>query len=51
MIEIWGSQTLRNGADEDFGAELDDEKDAEASLLNGPQLEGQGMASPTSTSC
>ena len=43
MIQIWGSQTLRNGADEDFGAELDDEKDAEASLLNGPQLEGQGV--------
>lgn len=43
MIEIWGSQTLRNGAEEDTGSAMVDEEHPEAGLLNGPQLEGHGV--------
>ncbi len=43
MIQIWGSESLRNAAVDEF---LPDQEDghAEAGLLNGPQNEGVGVA-------
>ncbi len=41
MIEIWGSESLRNGALAEFA--LGDDDHPEAGLLNGPALEGQGV--------
>ncbi|MBT4170464.1 MAG: hypothetical protein HOE05_20190 [Rhodospirillaceae bacterium] len=43
MIEIWGSEAMRNGRTGEFGSELDDDH-PEAGLLNGPALEGEGVA-------
>jgi chemotaxis regulatin CheY-phosphate phosphatase CheZ len=43
MIEIWGSEALRNGAKGEFSSEMDDDH-PEAGLLNGPAMEGQGVA-------
>ena len=43
MIQIWGSETLRNAAADEFDPNLE-HSDDEAGLLNGPQLEGQGVA-------
>ncbi|MBT3534388.1 MAG: hypothetical protein HN478_10950 [Rhodospirillaceae bacterium] len=43
MIEIWGSESLRNGAEDDFSSVMLNEEHPEAGLLNGPQLEGQGV--------
>ncbi len=43
MIQIWGSESLRNGAESDFGSVMTDEDHPESGLLNGPQLEGQGV--------
>ncbi len=43
MIQIWGSETLRNAAADEFSTDLEDDH-AEAGLLNGPQMEGQGIA-------
>jgi hypothetical protein len=43
MIQIWGSETLRNAAVDEFSADLEDNH-AEAGLLNGPQMDGQGIA-------
>ncbi|MBT3330672.1 MAG: hypothetical protein HOK21_23435 [Rhodospirillaceae bacterium] len=44
MIQIWGSETLRNGALEEFSANNLPEDHPEAGLLNGPQMDGQGVA-------
>ena len=43
MIQIWGSEQLRNGASEEYSASKLPDDHPEAGLLNGPQLEGQGV--------
>ncbi len=43
MIEIWGSEALRNGSESEFGSVMTDDEHPEAGLLNGPQLEGHGV--------
>jgi chemotaxis regulatin CheY-phosphate phosphatase CheZ len=43
MIQIWGSESLRNAAADEFALDLEN-GNAEASLLNGPQTEGKGVA-------
>ncbi|MBL6954627.1 MAG: protein phosphatase CheZ [Alphaproteobacteria bacterium] len=43
MIQIWGSESLRNAAVDEFSPDLEDDH-AEAGLLNGPQNEGHGVA-------
>ncbi len=43
MVEIWGSNAMRNGRASEYGSDLDDDH-PESGLLNGPALEGQGVA-------
>ena len=43
MIEIWGSESLRHGEEGDFGPVTAADDHPESGLLNGPQLEGQGV--------
>ena len=43
MIQIWGSESLRNASLDEIGPGSDDHH-AEADLLNGPQIEGHGVA-------
>ena len=44
MVQIWGSESLRNAAHDEFAPSLEEDEHPEAGLLNGPQMEGQGVA-------
>ena len=43
MIQIWGSDSLRNAAKDEYTTALAEEDHPEAGLLNGPQREGEGV--------
>ena len=44
MVQIWGSETLRNASKDEFDTGLEADGHPEAGLLNGPQTEGKGVA-------